>query len=92
MKEENKLKLGIEIIAGMKASAYNCSIEDGRTMALEGTEIDNFELMTPEYFETLKEFDKKKMVKMATDNKKRLHEQAIFIADIALNKIQEIYL
>ena len=92
MTPEDKLKLGIEIISGMKASAYDCSIEDGRIMALEGTEIHNFELMTAEYFASLEEDRKAHIRELAVANKKRLNEQAIFIADIAINKVQEFNL
>ncbi len=90
MTDDQKIELGIEIISAMKASAYDCSIEIGRIYALEGTEVDKFELITTEYFETLQEDEKNRLKEMAVTNKKRLHEQAIFIADIAINKLNQI--
>lgn len=43
MKQEQKLELGIEIVAAMKASCYNWDIEEGRISALMETETDRME-------------------------------------------------
>ncbi len=64
MNEKQKLELGIEIISGMKASAYGVSIEEGREMAMEETDF-------PGILE-------------------RLHEQAFFIVDITLKKLEQL--
>lgn len=39
MTTDQKLKLGMEIIAGMKASAYRVSLEDGRLMVADDMDI-----------------------------------------------------
>lgn len=82
MTKEQRLELGIEIVAGMKASAYNVSIEEGRTMAIHETDPTHFEWYkggtTPEC---------KQWELVAKREKHRLHEQALFIADIVLTKL-----
>lgn len=84
MQKEQKLELGIEIIAGMKASAYNVSIEEGRLMALDETEPTHFisykNGKTPEC---------KQWEMVAKRTKHRLQKQAIFIADLALAKLDK---
>ena len=68
--EVDKLAFGIEIVSAMKASAYGVSIEQGRSLALEGTEPDKN--MSHQH-------------KMFVENeRRRLHEQAVFVAEIAL--------
>lgn len=87
MDKSQKLELGIEIISGIKASAYGVSIEEGRTMALNETEAINFQSYkngtTPEC---------RSWELVAKRNKNKLESQALFVADIALNKIIEISL
>ena len=39
MNESEKIELGMEIIAAMKADVYQTSIEDGRDMVLEDMDI-----------------------------------------------------
>jgi len=83
--KEDKLALGIEIVAAMKASAYNATIEDGRLMALDETE--------PEHFECYKNGTTPECQiwgKIAKQEKERLHEQALFVAEITLSKIIEL--
>lgn len=65
--------LGLEIISGMKASAYSVSIEEGMDMALEDT--------IPFGDENGKQLE------WIETEKKRLEEQAMFIANIALKKL-----
>lgn len=87
MEKSQKLEFGIEIISGIKSSAYGVSIEEGRTMALDETEAVHFESYkngtTPEC---------RSWELVAKRNKNRLEAQALFVAEIALNKIVEIQL
>lgn len=84
MTNDQKLELGIEIVSAMKASAYGVGILDGRIMALEGTEVDKME-NTPEQ-------SKPFYIDYCKREKERLHEQAMFVADIVLKKIKELNL
>ena len=68
--EVDKLAFGIEIVSAMKASAYGVSIEQGRDLALEGTEPDENMSHQHEMF--------------VENERRRLHEQAVFVAEIAL--------
>lgn len=87
MEKSQKLELGIEIISGIKSSAYGVSIEEGRTMALDGTEAVHFKNYkngtTPEC---------RSWELVAKRNKNKLEARALFVAEIALNKIVEIQL
>lgn len=74
--KKEKLKLGLEIVAGMKASAYKVSLEEGRLMALEFTE--------PKENASQVEIDFCKI------EKEKLINQALFIADVTLKKINEM--
>ena len=85
MTEDQKLEFGIEIVSAMKASAYGVPIEDGRIMALEGTEIDRLDDID---FDSLPGKDKSFARKYAARNKERLHEQAMFVADIVIEKLE----
>jgi hypothetical protein len=83
MTEDQKIEFGIEIISGMKASAYGVSLEEGRLMALEDTEIDKCD-----YSEG--EVPIEKVKKYCDRNREILLIQAKFISEIALNKLKEI--
>lgn len=91
MTNDQKLELGIEIVSAMKASAYDVPIEDGRIMALENTEIDRMDGVTPEYWKFLSDEDKAKFTEIAALEKECLHKQALFVADIAIKKIKEFW-
>ena len=91
MTDDQKLEFGIEIVSAMKASAYDVDIEDGRIMALEETEVDRMEGVTPEYWKSLPDEDKSRFTNIATLEKERLHKQALFVADIAIKKIKEFW-
>lgn len=87
MKKEQLLEFGIEIVSGIKASAYNETIEDGRINALLDTETDmleddDFKNHTPETQANITAY--------CEANKLRLHEQALFIADITLKKLESM--
>ena len=84
----DELKFGIEIIAAMKASAYNTDIEQGRILALEETEVDRMEGLTPEYFNALPLEDRQRFIKIAKNEKERLHTQARYVAGIALEYLK----
>lgn len=90
MTPAQKLALGIEIVAAMKASAYNVSIEIGRAYALDGTEP---HLISDEESKFLKENKEKywdRHILRCKRDKEILHKQALFVADIALAKIELI--
>ena len=84
------LKLGIEIVAAMKASCYDWNIETGRILALEETEIDRMEGVT-EIWETLDDYSKKRYTELAKQEKERLHNQANFVAKITVDWINQNY-
>jgi len=85
--DENKLlEFGIEIVAAMKADCYDCSIEEGRELALEGTIFDN-ELYLNELYLMV---DKSRLIEITELEKKRLHKQALFVAKIALMKLNSL--
>jgi uncharacterized protein (DUF885 family) len=90
MTQDQKLELGIEIVAAMKASAYEMSIEDGRIMALQDTELDRLSDFTVKEFENLEETFKRKVQKFQELEKERLHNQAFFVAEIALEKLAQL--
>lgn len=75
--EEQLTKLGIEIIAGMKASAYEVPIELGRIMALEDTD-------------TSIEFSSEEHRRFVSHNKLRLERQAQFIGKLAMVTINQM--
>lgn len=88
---DKKIEFGIEIISAMKASAYNTDIDMGRHMALEDTELDRLGTHTFEEYEKENDDFKKVIRDFQMGQKKRLHEQAIFVADIAINKYNELF-
>lgn len=75
------LALGIEIVSAMKASAYDVSIEQGRIMALEDTEPDRVEGL---FCRNLSNEEKERCQRMCDFEKKRLHKQAMFVANATL--------
>jgi hypothetical protein len=77
LNDTNLLELGIEIVAAMKANCYSVSIEDGRIMALEETRESDYEGLP----------DAKTY---ATRERERLEKQALFVAKIALEKIESL--
>jgi len=85
MNKKQKLELGIEIISGMKASAYNVTIQEGRVMALNETEPSHFlsykNGTTPEC---------KSWEMVAKREKHLLHKQAFYMADLVLAKLKKI--
>jgi len=92
MTEEQKLQLGIEIVSAMKASSsqFEFDIEAGRFDALYDTEVDSFcEAMGIDYNAQPDE-QKERMAYICKIKKDRLHKQALFVADIALAKIEEL--
>lgn len=81
--ENEKIKLGLEIVSGMKASSYGVSIEEGRSYALFET--------CPTHFFSYKEGSTpecEKWEKIAEVNKRKLDGQCLFIADIAIQAFQ----
>ena len=88
MTEDQKLEFGIEIVSAMKASAYDMPIEDGRIMALQGTEIDRIEDFAFEDFDSLSDEKKEWYKKWVSREKETLHKQAMFVADIAIEKLE----
>lgn len=80
-----KLKFGIEIIAAMKASCYDCDIETGRIMALENTEPN---LVEGYDYENCNEEEKDVCRRIAKHEKEVLHKQALYVSDIALKYIE----
>lgn len=87
MTESEKLALGIEIVSAMKASVYGVSIEDGRIMALENTEIDQIEGMPAEDFKALNAISKVRMTRMVEVEREILHKQAMFVAEVTLKHL-----
>ena len=77
LNDTNLLELGIEIVAAMKASCYSVSIEDGRIMALEETRESDYEGLPDAKI-------------YATRERERLEKQALFVAKIALEKIESL--
>ena len=76
LNNEQMQELGIEIIAGMKASAYDTTIEVGRELAYEETEAPpDASIKHQQYCKAMK---------------KRLIEQALFIAKITLEKFKKL--
>lgn len=88
MTNEEKLNFGIHIVAGMKASAMNTDFETGMIDTLSDTEMDRT-LYSKEELEKLNEKDRERVFSYVEHAKKRLHEQAMFIANIALEKLDE---
>lgn len=89
--DEEKLKLGIEIVAAMKASICNWDLADGRIMVLEDTfELteDDLNKLTDISAEHL-EFHNTKVVPFERD---RLHKQANFAAEAVLNFLNNLTL
>lgn len=78
----NKLEFGIEIIAAMKASCRDWNIETGRALALENTEPNLVEDID---FEKCDDEQKEMCVIVAKVEKEKLHKQALYVADIALD-------
>lgn len=85
MTDVQKLEFGIEIVAAMKASAYNTDIESGRLMALEDTELDRLGTHTLDEYNSLENDLKSKIKDFQERQKKQLHKQALFVADVALS-------
>lgn len=90
MTDDQKLEFGIEIVSAMKASAYDMPIEDGRILALQGTEIDRIEDFAFEDFDSLPDDKKEFYKKWASREKEILHEQAMFVAGIAIEKLHSM--
>lgn len=88
--QQQKLELGIEIVAAMKASAYHTTIEDGRLMALEDTEMDRLAQLTPQEYSQLPDEDKERVQDMVIFERRCLHKQAFFVVDAALAKLEEM--
>ena len=82
MKRKDKLALGIEIVAAMKASDYDTDIETGRIMAIEDTEFNR--VIKPK---AITEEEKQKIINWCKLEKKRLYKQAFYVADITLKKL-----
>ena len=91
MTDVQKLEFGIEIVSAMKASSYNTDIESGRTMALEDTELDRLGTHTVEEYNSLDDDLKDKIKSFQVSQTKRLHEQALFVADVALGFLNALY-
>ena len=87
MTEEEKLALGIEIVAAMKASVYGLDIEDGRILALENTETDRIEGMTSEEWEQLPAVRREIKIRMVNAEREALHKQAMFVAEATLKHL-----
>lgn len=85
--DNDKLELGIELVAGMKASCANWDIEGGRIDALMNTEIDRVEDL---YFDRLPEETKNYWKIECKREKERLHKQAMYVADIMLKKLESM--
>jgi hypothetical protein len=90
MSNEQKLELGIEVISAMKASAYNTDIETGRLMALEDTELDKLGTHSFEEYEKLDSELKERIKNFQISQKENLHKQALFIADIVIQKYNSL--
>ena len=90
METNKKLELGIEIISAMKASAYNTDIETGRLMTLEDTELDRLGTHTLEEYNSLDDDLKQKIKQFQSSQKVKLHKQALFIADIVIQKYESL--
>ena len=88
--DDKQLELGIEIVSAMKASCYNYDIEEGRIIALEGTEIDNMEGVTPEMWDNFTDVNKERYTVICLAEKEILHKQAMFVAKIATEKLYEM--
>lgn len=74
--EKQKYELGLNIIAGMKANAYDVNFETGMAYALQETRDE--EASSEKHLEWIKK------------NRKRLHSQALYIADVAINALNNI--
>ena len=85
LKKAEKIELGIEIISAMKANVYDVSIEQGRIMALDETEPTHFES-----YDTSRP-DSRQWEAVAKRNKCRLHQQALFVAEASISKINRIF-
>lgn len=85
MTESQKEQLGLEIVSGMKASAYGLSIEEGRELALSETEPNYFHGYKGGLEPTCNAFEL-----AAKRAKNRLEKQSLFIANIALDMIEKI--
>jgi len=90
MSNEQKLELGIEVISAMKASAYNTDIETGRLMALEDTELDKLGTHSFEEYQKLDSELKERIKNFQISQKENLHKQALFIADIVIQKYNSL--
>lgn len=89
MNPEQKLELGIEIVAAMKASiSSNPDIEAGRIDALENTEVDRFEVFTYEEFCELPKERQEHLKGVAKRCKEHLHKQALYVADVVTQKYE----
>ena len=89
MSEQEKLELGITLVGALKANAYNCTLEDGILMALEGTELDR---LPQEEIDIVKSNGKGiKTIKAVVERERKfLHKQALTLAEAAIYKINEI--
>ncbi len=92
MTPQQKLELGIEIVSAMQASAYNTDIEEGRILALMDTELDRLGTHTLEEFKLLDADLQNRIISFVESQRKRLHEQALFVADVVIEKIKSLNL
>lgn len=81
MKKRKKLELGIEIIAGLHAEVGGGDMEYGRYIALFETEAN------PDELKELDEEQRERRLKAAQQQKGRLHRQALFVAVVAIAKL-----
>ena len=74
----------------MKASCLDWDIESGRIEALSDTEIDRLPETTLEEFEQLDNEMKARITAFCKREKERLHEQALFVADVAMSYLNAV--
>ena len=82
--KEQKLQLGIYLVAALKADAYNQDMEFGMCEALAGTELDKSEW---EDWESMSEEDKDLSTRIAEHEKHLLHKQANALSKAAIEFI-----
>ena len=89
MTQEQLLDFGITLVGALKANTYKCSLEDGISMALEGTELS---LASQEFLDEMESSPttKARLLRMMEVERKLLHDQALALANAAVEYLAKV--
>ena len=89
MKKADRIELGVEIMAAMKAVSSTLDMDQARDLVLLGTSVDRQVYITREEFDSIDDEDQKTwLIEMSKRNRLRMEVQALAVADIVIRKIK----